>query len=85
VPHHSISSDIAIYDISALQISRPAIERNEDRRDEYQVFVAENYLPEQLVFVDEAGCNRNTTKRQYGWSPTGTNARRHEYFVWGKR
>ena len=67
------------------QISRPAIERNEDRRDEYQILVAENYLPEQLVFVDEAGCNCNTTKREYGWAPIGSRARQHDYFVRGKR
>jgi hypothetical protein len=31
--------------------------------------IAENYEPEQLVFLDEAACNRNTTKREYGWAP----------------
>jgi hypothetical protein len=67
------------------QVSQPAIERNEDRCDEYQILVALNYLPEQLVFVDEAGCNRNTTIREYGWAPVGSCARRHDYFVQGKR
>jgi hypothetical protein len=61
------------------------LERNEACRDEYQVIVAENYLPKQLVFVDEAGCNRNTTKREYGWAPIGSHARRHDYFIRGKR
>ena len=44
------------------------IECNEDCHDEYQILVAENYLPEQLIFIDEASCNRNTTKREYEWA-----------------
>ena len=31
----------------------PMIEQNEDHRNAYQTLVAVNYLPEQLVFVDE--------------------------------
>ena len=68
-----------------LQVTRPAIERNEDKHAEYQIKVAEEYLPEQLVFVDESACNRNTTKREYAWAPINGRARRHDYFVWGKR
>jgi hypothetical protein len=58
---------------------------NEAHRDEYQVIVAENYLPEQLVFVDKAGCNCNTTKQEYGWALIGSHAHWHDYFIWGKR
>jgi hypothetical protein len=70
---------------SFLQATRHALERNEDTRAEFQIRVAENYEPEQLVFVDESACNRTTTKRRYAWSPIGTRARRHDYFVQGKR
>ncbi|KAJ2911978.1 hypothetical protein MD484_g8431, partial [Candolleomyces efflorescens] len=71
-----------------LQASRfhpeKAIERNEELRLRYQALIAE-YLPEQLVFVDESACNRNTTKRNYAWAPSGTRARRRDYFVRGQR
>ncbi|KAE9385969.1 hypothetical protein BT96DRAFT_1087970 [Gymnopus androsaceus JB14] len=39
---------------------------------------------DQLVFVDEAANNQNTTKRKYAWSPIGTRAQQHDYFVRGK-
>ena len=67
------------------QVTRQALERNEDIRAEFQIHIAENYEPEQLVFVDETACNRTTTKRRYAWSPIGTRARRHDYFIRGKR
>ncbi|KAJ2932941.1 hypothetical protein H1R20_g4170, partial [Candolleomyces eurysporus] len=67
------------------QVSRAALERNEELREEYQILIAENYRPEQLVFVDESACNRNTTKRKFAWSPIGTRARRHDYFIRGQR
>ena len=58
-----------------LQVSCPAIERNEDRHAEYQIRVAEEYLPEQLVFVDESACNRNMTKHEYAWASINGQAR----------
>jgi len=66
-------------------VTRPALERNEELRAAYLIRVGLNYRADQLVFVDEAANNRNTTKRKYAWSPTGTRARRHDYFVRGKR
>ena len=68
-----------------LQVTQPALEQNEDVRAQFQIRIAENYLPGQLVFVDESACNRTTTKRQCAWSPIGTRARRRDYFVRGKR
>ena len=67
------------------EVSAPAIERNEERRALYQIRIAENYEPEQLVFVDEAGCNRITTKRSYAWAPLGWRARRRDYFIRGQK
>jgi len=64
---------------------RPALERNEDKRADYQIKVATEYLPEQLVFLDESACNRNATRRDYAWAPINGRARRHDYFVRGKR
>ena len=52
-----------------LQVSCPAIKRNKDKHAEYQIKVAKEYLPEQLVFVDKSACNHNTTKHKYAWAP----------------
>ena len=68
-----------------LQVTSPAIKRYEDKCAEYQIKVADEYLPEQLVFVNESACNRNTTKHEYAWAPINGWARRHDYFVQGKR
>ena len=68
-----------------LQVTHPAIKRNEDKHAEYQIKVAEEYLPEQLVFVNESACNHNTTKRKYAWAPINGRARQHDYFVQGKQ
>ncbi|KAG1791158.1 uncharacterized protein HD556DRAFT_1205075, partial [Suillus plorans] len=43
--------------LSHKRVTRTAIERNEDKRDQYQIFIAENFCPDQLVFVDESACN----------------------------
>ena len=51
---------------------------------QFQICIAENCLPEQLVFLDESACNCTTTKQQCAWSPIGTQARCHDYFVQGK-
>ena len=68
-----------------IQITRPARERDEELRLQYQADIGENYPPETLVFVDEAACNRLTTNRKRGWAPIGKRARRHDYFVRGQR
>lgn len=66
-------------------ITRPARERNEELRLQYQADIGENYPPETLVFLDEAACNRLTTNRLKAWAPIGKRARRHDYFVRGQR
>ncbi|KAG1887247.1 hypothetical protein F4604DRAFT_1540416, partial [Suillus subluteus] len=40
----------------------------------YQINVAENFRPDQLIFVDESACNRITTRHQMTWSPLGSRA-----------
>ncbi|KAF8990080.1 hypothetical protein BDQ17DRAFT_1217761, partial [Cyathus striatus] len=56
------------------KVSAPALKRNEECRAEFQIHIAENYWPEQLVFVDEAGVNRTTMKRERAWVPVGWRA-----------
>ena len=74
-----------MYLIAISQVSAPAIERNEERRANFQIHMAENYIAEQLVFVDESGCNRITTKRTHAWAPLGWRARWRDYFVRGQK
>lgn len=47
--------------------------------------MGQNYLPEQLVFVDESAFNRNTTKRRMAWAPVGWRAQHRDFFVRGQR
>lgn len=61
-------------------MSRPSAERSEYLRDEYYARIGQNYRPEHLVSVDEAGCNRSTT-RQYGWALFGEHASRHDVTI----
>lgn len=62
-----------------------ALEWNEDTRCEYLLTVGSEYSAEQLVFVDESACNRITTRCRCAWAPAGNRARRHDYFIRGKR
>jgi hypothetical protein len=70
--------------IFAHKVSRAAIERDEERRNQYQALIAD-YPPETHVYLDESACNRHTSNRGYAWAPTGDRARRHDYFVRGTR
>ncbi len=67
------------------QVSWSAIEQNEERQAEYQIFISENYQSNQLVFLDESACNRTTTKRTHVWASIGSQAQVHDYFIRGKR
>ena len=69
-----------------MKVSVSALEQNEDARSQYILTVGLNFSAEQLVFVDESACNRTATRRRCAWAPaTGNRARRHDYFVRGKR
>ena len=67
------------------KITRPALERDETDRAQYQLIIGMNYEPEQLVFVDESAFDRRTAQRPYGWSPIGTRSRWRDFFIRGKR
>jgi hypothetical protein len=66
-------------------ISVSALEQDEDIRCQYLLTVGLGFSAEQLVFVDESACNRITTRRRCAWAPVGKAARRHDYFVRGRR
>jgi len=68
-----------------MNITRPARERNEELRLQYQADIGENYPPETLVFLDEAACNRLTSNRLKAWGPIGGRAQRHDFFVRGQK
>ena len=62
-----------------------ASKRVEESRTKYQIEVAQNYHPEQLVFVDKSAVNHLTTRRPRGWAPIGCHSRRRDFFVRGTR
>jgi hypothetical protein len=47
-----------------------AKERNQDLRDEYINYISD-FHSDQLVFVDESGCDKRVGFRRTGWSPLG--------------
>ena len=70
---------------SMKKVSISALEQNEDARCQFLLTVGSGFSAEQLVFVDESACNRITARRPYAWSPIGNRAKRHDYFIRGKR
>jgi len=69
-----------ILSLNSYQVTRPAIERDEDDRAAYKLLIGEHFQPEQLIFVDESHFNRLTVRRNYAWAPRGNRARRRD--VW---
>jgi hypothetical protein len=67
------------------QVTRPAIERDEDDRARYQLIIGSHYEPEQMVFVDESAFDRRVSRRPFAWAPIGSRARRRDFFIRGKR
>jgi hypothetical protein len=61
------------------------VERNEELRNLYQIRIAEEFQPDQLVLVDESACNRITTRQSMAWSPIGSRARRRDFFLFEVR
>ncbi|KAJ7041415.1 hypothetical protein C8F04DRAFT_908264, partial [Mycena alexandri] len=52
--------------ITRKRVSRVASQRDEEARTNYMIHMTATYRADQLVCVDEAACNRATTKR--GWA-----------------
>lgn len=66
------------------QVSREAQERDEEARDTYLLDISE-IPPESIVFGDETGHNRHTSRRDWAWAPIGERARRRELFARGQK
>jgi len=49
-------------------ITRGALERNEQDREEFRTLIKNYFRPESLVFADESHFNRLTLRRSYAWS-----------------
>ena len=67
------------------QVSRAALEQNEEQRNIFQAYIGENFHADQLVFVNESACNQNTVRQSMAWSPIGSCARHCDFFVHGTR
>jgi hypothetical protein len=79
------SAQASILSLKFCQVTRPAIERDEDDRAAYKLLVGEHFQPEHFVFADESHFNRLTLRRQYAWAPRGNRARRRDFFIRGQR
>lgn len=84
VDESTITRSLQRRGLTRKKICRTAQERSEEKRLAYKHYIGQ-FLPEQLVFVDESGVNRIASKRSYAWSPTGTRARRRDFFIRGER
>jgi DDE superfamily endonuclease len=80
--HHFTFAAAPCFAYQHQQLTRLAIERDEDQRTLYQLHML-MYNANELVFVDESAFNRRTTTRQYGWATMGDRARRRDFFVKG--
>ncbi|TFY51280.1 hypothetical protein EVG20_g11074 [Dentipellis fragilis] len=67
------------------RVTKVAVERSIEKRAEYIARIGLNYEAEQLVFVDEAACDKRTPTRINGWSMVGTRARKRCFFIRGRR
>lgn len=66
------------------QLTRIAMERNAQHRAEYAARIGD-YMPNQLVFVDESAVDHRTTYRGYAWAIKGRQATRKAFFCRGRR
>lgn len=61
-----------------------AAERDEDLRDDY-LYRRSFYKPEQMIFIDESGCDRGLAIAKKGYAPRGVTPRQVKRFHRGKR
>lgn len=66
------------------QLSKRAIEWNEEKRAAYILAVCEE-TPDRLVFADETALNCIDTFHRQGWAPQGQRAFKQSNFVRGDR
>ena len=80
----TISRDLKKAGWSKKKARREANQRNADLRDRYMHEIS-FYDANQLVFIDESGCNRRDGFRRTGWSPLGTTPSQVARFERGER
>ena len=66
------------------QLTKAARERNWFKRAQYLAEVSQ-YLPHELVFIDESSFDRRTSNRRRAWSPRGTRIVMRVHFLRGQR
>ena len=69
----------------SIQLSKTALERNQDRRAAFRYNFGRRVLPENAVFVDESSFDRRTSLRNRAWALRGKKAERKWFFVPGRR
>jgi hypothetical protein len=52
--------------------TKRAKEQSDPLRRVYLARVAQHYIADQIVALDESACNERTGDRKYGWSPINT-------------
>jgi hypothetical protein len=68
------------------QVTHAAVERDETKRTAFRERMSRIITdPRQVVYLDESGVNRHTTRRAYAYAPCGERARSAHYFVCGVR
>ncbi|KAH9975194.1 hypothetical protein BJV77DRAFT_931991, partial [Russula vinacea] len=65
---------VELREVCTAEITRPALERNEQDREEFKNLIDTHFSPEQLVFADESHFNRLTLRRPFAWSKRGERA-----------
>jgi hypothetical protein len=68
-----------VYIVTWFQVTRPAIERDENNRAAFKLVVGEHFRADQLIFADESHFNWITLRRPYAWAPRGNRARRRDF------
>ena len=63
-----------------MKLSKPAKERNEIDRADYILRISQ-YSSKQLVFCDESAYDKRSLSRRYGWSLSGTRAKKPSFFI----
>jgi transposase len=67
------------------RLHKEAMERDEEARAQFRAYASQNWVAEQLVFVDETSKDDRTIYRHYGRAPSGTQATVRQPFQRGTR
>lgn len=84
VHYTTIHRELERAGVSTKKLRRIACERDEDKRADFILRMAQ-YLPEEIGFVDEVSKDERTWGRRYGRSKKGRRAEKSQPFVRGRR